>query len=305
MLTVRKASSMLKSHGYRHSPNGTAHFYYKGLNTIIVQQGSEFLDYGKESDKNFIVVYFKKLPDNLNKADVDSVMAKQLRFRAPSNDETIKEALDTFSYALNAGVRTDEVFDQLEDFEQWLDERERLCEHLEDQFVEYAQDALDMAESKTERKYRSVLHYNHNENRNTITRNRRIRKFETRKFDKTELKNLERDVKDSIRKLKNDIKREESIDEFSSKVDRLYDRLEGNEMLLSVIQSTIDSITDMRDPAHIENAIADFEEGIEGAARNRSTFDNEDILNRVMVNEARYRFSRHNRQAVKPNGTRH
>ena len=212
-------------------------------------------------------------------------MAKQLRFRAPSNDETIKEALDTFSYTLNAGVRTDEVFDQLEDFEQWLDERERLCEHLEDQFVEYAQDALDMAESKTERKYRSVLHYNHNENRNTITRNRRIRKFETRKFDKTELKNLERDVKDSIRKLKNDIKREESIDEFSSKVDRLYDRLEGNEMLLSVIQSTIDSIADMRDPAYIENAIADFEEGIEGAARNRSTFDNEDILNRVIVNE--------------------
>ena len=92
MLTVRKASSMLKSHGYRHSPNGTAHFYYKGLNTIIVQQGSEFLDYGKETDKNFIVVYFKKLPDNLNKADVDAVMAKQLRFRAPSNDETIKEA---------------------------------------------------------------------------------------------------------------------------------------------------------------------------------------------------------------------
>lgn len=162
MLTVRKASSMLKNRGYRHSPNGTAHFYYKGLNTIIVQQGSEFLDYGKETDKNFIVVYFKKLPDNLNKADVDAFMAKQLRFKAPSIDETIKEALDTFSYTLNNGVRTDEVFDKLEDFEQWLDERERLCEHLEDQFVKYAQDALDVAENKTERRLaRKETRWNH------------------------------------------------------------------------------------------------------------------------------------------------
>jgi hypothetical protein len=162
MLTVRKSSSMLKTRGYRHSPNGTAHFYYKGLNTIIVQQGSEFLNYGKETDKNFIVVFFKRLPDNLNKADVDAFMAKQLRFKAPSSDETIKEALDAFSYALNNGVRMDEVFDKLEDFEKWLDERERLCQHLEDQFIEYAKDALDKAESKTERRLsRKETRWNH------------------------------------------------------------------------------------------------------------------------------------------------
>lgn len=129
----------------------------------------------------------------------------------------------------------------------------------------------------------------------SMLKNRGYRKFETRRFDKAELKNLARDVQASIRQLKNDIKREESIDEYSSKVDRLYDRLEGNEMLLSVIESTIDSITDINDPAYIEDAIADFEEGIEGAARNRSTFDNEDILNRVIVNESRYRFNRHRR----------
>lgn len=168
MLTVRKTSSVLKNRGYRHSPDGTAHFYYKGLNTIIVQQGSEFLDYGKETDKNFIVVYFKKLPDNLNKADVDAFMAKQIRIGATAkdfgvkNDETINAYLDIYSHGLNTGVRTDEVFDKLEDFEQWLDERERLCEHLEDQFVKYAQDALDVAESKTERRLaRKETRWNH------------------------------------------------------------------------------------------------------------------------------------------------
>ena len=158
MLTVRKASSMLKTRGYRHSPNGTAHFYYKGLNTIIVQQGSEFLDYGKETDKNFIVVYFKKLPDNLNKADADAVMAKQIKHSAT----TLDDCLDTFSRLLNNGVRMNEVFDKLEDFERWLDERERLCEHLEDQFVEYAKDALDKAESRTERRLaRKETRWNH------------------------------------------------------------------------------------------------------------------------------------------------
>lgn len=168
MLTVRKASAMLKNRGYRHSPNGTAHFYYKGLNTIIVQQGSEFLDYGRETDKNFIVVFFKRLPDNLNKADVDAFMAKQIRLRATAknfgieDDETLDDYLDSFSRLLNAGVRTDEVFDKLEDFEQWLDERERLCQHLEDQFIEYAKDALDKAESKTERRLsRKETRWNH------------------------------------------------------------------------------------------------------------------------------------------------
>ena len=88
-------------------------------------------------------------------------------------------------------------------------------------------------------------------------------------IDKKELASLRKEVNAEIREIKASIKAEEKRDEFSRKVDRLYDRLEGNELLLSAIDMVISETKSQRlSDDQLQNIIEEFKDAVDFSERN-------------------------------------
>lgn len=110
-------------------------------------------------------------------------------------------------------------------------------------------------------------------------------------IDKKELASLRKEVSAEIREIKASIKAEEKRDEFSRKVDRLYDRLEGNELLLDAIDMVSSEIKGQRQSdEQLQNIIEEFKDAIDFADRNGSSFSSKDILDRVLISDVKENF---------------
>ena len=108
------------------------------------------------------------------------------------------------------------------------------------------------------------------------------------RLDKKELIALEKEIKAEIRDIKRDIAKEEKIDEFSRKVDRLYDNLEGNELLLDAVSMTISDIRNSRNKLsdeQWEDIVKEFGDAVEFADRNGASWSKNTVLNRVVVSD--------------------
>lgn len=108
------------------------------------------------------------------------------------------------------------------------------------------------------------------------------------RLDKKELIALEKEIKAEIRDIKQEIKKEEKRDEFSRKVDRLYDNLEGNELLLDAVSMTISDIRDSRNKLsdeQWEEIVKEFGDAVEFADRNGASWSKNTVLNRVVVSD--------------------
>lgn len=110
-------------------------------------------------------------------------------------------------------------------------------------------------------------------------------------IDRKELASLRKEVNDEIREIKASIKDEEKRDEFSRKVDRLYDRLEGNELLLGAVDMVLSEIKNkkLRDD-QLQNIIEEFKDAVDFAERNGASFSSRDILDRVLVSNTNESF---------------
>lgn len=110
-------------------------------------------------------------------------------------------------------------------------------------------------------------------------------------INKRELLSLRKEVNSEIREIKSSIKSEEKRDEFSRKVDRLYDRLEGNELLLDAIDMVSSEIKGQRlSDNQLQNIIKEFSDAVDFADRNGSSFSSKDILDRVLVSGTNENF---------------
>lgn len=107
-----------------------------------------------------------------------------------------------------------------------------------------------------------------------------------KRLNKRELQSLRKEVSAEIKEIKRDIKAAEKADEFSHKVDRLYDRLEGNELLLDAIDNTISNISSRLDDKGWEAVIDDFKNAVEFADNNKASFSSRDVLDRVLISDA-------------------
>ena len=108
----------------------------------------------------------------------------------------------------------------------------------------------------------------------------------TKRLDRKELVALEKEIKAEIRDIKQEIKKEEKIDEFSRKVDRLYDNLEGNELLLDAVSMTISDLRDGRrkmSDEQWEEIVKEFGDAVEFADRNGASWSKNAVLDRVVV----------------------
>lgn len=108
------------------------------------------------------------------------------------------------------------------------------------------------------------------------------------RLDKKELIDLEKEIKAEIRYIKREIAKEEKIDEFSRKVDRLYDNLEGNELLLDAVSMTISDIRDSRNKLsdeQWEEIVKEFGDAVEFSDRNGASWSKNTVLNRVVVSD--------------------
>lgn len=108
------------------------------------------------------------------------------------------------------------------------------------------------------------------------------------RLDKKELIALEKEIKAEIRDIKREIAKEEKIDEFSRKVDRLYDNLEGNELLLDAVSMTISDIRDSRNKLsdeQWEEIVKEFGDAVEFADRNGASWSKNTVLDRVVVSD--------------------
>jgi hypothetical protein len=107
-----------------------------------------------------------------------------------------------------------------------------------------------------------------------------------KRLNKRELSALRKEVSAEIKEIKRDIKAAEKADEFSRKVDRLYDRLEGNELLLDAIDNTISNISSRLDDKGWKAVIDDFKNAVEFADNNKASFSSRDVLDRVLILDA-------------------
>ena len=107
-----------------------------------------------------------------------------------------------------------------------------------------------------------------------------------KRLNKRELQSLRKEVSAEINEIKRDIKAAEKADEFSRKVDRLYDRLEGNELLLDAIDMAISNISSRLDDKGWEEVIDDFKNAVEFADNNKASFSSRDVLDRVLISDA-------------------
>lgn len=108
------------------------------------------------------------------------------------------------------------------------------------------------------------------------------------RLDKKELIALEKEVKAEIKEIKNEIKKEEKINEFSRKVDRLYDHLEGNELLLDAVSMTISDLRDGRRKISDEEwdeIVKEFGDAVEFADHNGASWSKNAVLDRVVVSD--------------------
>lgn len=108
------------------------------------------------------------------------------------------------------------------------------------------------------------------------------------RLDKKELIALEKEIKAEIRDIKQEIKKEEKIDEFSRKVDRLYDNLEGNELLLDAVSMTISDLRDGRrnmSDEQWDEVVKEFGDAVEFADRNGASWSKNAVLDRVVVSD--------------------
>lgn len=108
------------------------------------------------------------------------------------------------------------------------------------------------------------------------------------RLDKKDLIALEKEIKAEIRDIKREIAKEEKIDEFSRKVDRLYDNLEGNELLLDAVSMTISDIRDSRNKLsdeQWEEIVKEFGDAVEFADHNGASWSKNTVLNRVVVSD--------------------
>ena len=108
------------------------------------------------------------------------------------------------------------------------------------------------------------------------------------RLDNKELIALEKEIKAEIRDIKKEIKKEEKRDEFSRKVDRLYDNLEGNELLLDAVSMTISDIRNSRNKLsdeQWEEIVKEFGDAVEFADRNGASWSKNTVLNRVVVSD--------------------
>lgn len=126
------------------------------------------------------------------------------------------------------------------------------------------------------------------------------RVFSRSKFDKKELASLRKEVNAEIREIKASIKAEEKRDEFSRKVDRLYDRLEGNELLLSAIDMVISETKGQRlSDDQLQNIVKEFKDAVDFSERNGASFSSRDVLDRVLISNTNESFkSRRKRMAL-------
>lgn len=110
-------------------------------------------------------------------------------------------------------------------------------------------------------------------------------------IDRKELASLRKEVNDEIREIKASIKDEEKRDEFSRKVDRLYDRLEGNELLLGAVDMVLSELKNknLRDD-QLQNIIEEFKDAVDFSERNGASFSSRDILDRVLVSNTNESF---------------
>ena len=107
------------------------------------------------------------------------------------------------------------------------------------------------------------------------------------RLDKKELAALRKEVRAEIKEIKSDIKAAEKSDEFSRKVDRLYDRLEGNELLLDAIDMAVQEMSGQRlSDADWDELVSAFRDAVEFADSNKASFDSRDVLDRVLVSNA-------------------
>ncbi len=117
------------------------------------------------------------------------------------------------------------------------------------------------------------------------------RVFSRSKFDKKELALLRKEVNAEIREIKASIKAEEKRDEFSRKVDRLYDRLEGNELLLSAIDMVISETKGQRlSDDQLQTIVKEFKDAVDFSERNGASFSSRDVLDRVLISNTNESF---------------
>lgn len=110
-------------------------------------------------------------------------------------------------------------------------------------------------------------------------------------IDKKELASLRKEVNAEIREIKASIKAEEKRDEFSRKVDRLYDRLEGNELLLSAIDMVISETKGQRlSDDQLQNIVKEFKDAVDFSERNGASFSSRDVLDRVLISNTNESF---------------
>ena len=110
-------------------------------------------------------------------------------------------------------------------------------------------------------------------------------------IDKKELASLRKEVNAEIREIKASIKAEEKRDEFSRKVDRLYDRLEGNELLLSAIDMVISETKGQRlSNDQLQNIVKEFKDAVDFSERNGASFSSRDVLDRVLISNTNESF---------------
>lgn len=100
-------------------------------------------------------------------------------------------------------------------------------------------------------------------------------------LDRKELIALEKEIKTEIQDIKRKIAKEEKIDEFSRKVDHLYDNLEGNELLLDAVSMTVRNIRNKLSEESFDGIINEFCDAIEFAYRNGASWSKNTVLSRV------------------------
>lgn len=100
-------------------------------------------------------------------------------------------------------------------------------------------------------------------------------------FDKRAVKMLLKELGVERNELKSLIKQEEKINEFSSKVDRLYDRLEGLDSLIGCLVDFA-IILESTDNYDDKDEIEEFVSAVDWARKNRSGYSVEEVLDRVV-----------------------
>lgn len=125
------------------------------------------------------------------------------------------------------------------------------------------------------------------ENRNRISKHS-INESQTqyglvlKDFDERCVENLINDIEEEITKTKNKINIEERKNEFSRKVDRLYDHLEGLESLSECLSNFL-YILSKADTVDDETEINEFVSSLEWCYKNGSGYSVEEILDTICL----------------------